>query len=988
MSAKYAGAVGIKIEADSDDFEKEVKNSSDEASKVIEETLKSTEKSAKSKAATIAAVYKKQGYSQSEAMKKAWAQIERDSVSSTKKVSKNIENVSEKSQQAYTKITSLFKKIGVTVAAALSVKAIVTFGKECIELGSDLAEVQNVVDVTFTSMNNKLNEWAKNATASYGLSETMAKKYAGLYGSMASAFGFAEEQAYDMATTLAGLSGDVASFYNISQDEAYTKLKAVFSGETEALKDLGIVMTQSALDSYALSNGFGKTVQQMTEAEKVSLRYSFVLDQLSNAQGDFTRTQDSWANQVRILQLRFDSLKATIGQGLITALTPAIKFLNTMIERVQVLADAFSSMMTKLFGASDSTANAVASTVTAEQLLTDSASESADAVDDVTDSINDSAKAAKGSVASFDKLNVMSTASASTSDTSSGANSATTQLTSPVNNSVAQATETLDNKFTSFFESFYEKSGFKGFVDEVQKGIDGVDWSSIEKNCKSILQSSQPITKSILVNTANTGKSALKTFGSFAGGIVSVTGKSIQTVSGGIADWLEKDNKKIADFIEDVNISCQNGFANLSTFFDKWFGLLGESIDRMRPKMQSSISDFLSGITNFTISIGTALADSFEIASESLTDWIDKDGAEISLFFDNIQTIASDTLDTFGSIFSDMGTIISDWWNGEGGSSIFADVCDMFTNIGTTFANVWNDWIKPVWDFIVGVVNDAWDSCLSPIFSKVVSVVGKIGECIATLWNNVLSPIVNWFIDVMGPIITNILNAVRRVFKTVFEHIGGIISAALQTLGGLLDFITGVFSGDWEKAWQGIKDYFGGIWNSIATTLSTVVNLIIDGINLLWTGLYNQIQYVVNSLGDIVSGVGDLVGQNWGFTMPQEPTLIPRWEPNIKLAKGGLIKAPTLAVVGDNPGASNGDPEVVSPLSKLQSMINTSSGQDVVILTQILDYLKRIYEMFVVFRNNGGNMFEFIATLDDEVIFQKMIKQNELYKKRTGESAF
>ena len=126
-----------------------------------------------------------------------------------------------------------------------------------------------------------------------------------------------DRAAYEMSTALTGLSGDVASFYNISQDEAYTKLKSVFTGETESLKDLGIVMTQTALDQFALANGFGKTTQAMSEAEKVALRYKFVTEQLSGASGDFLRTSDGWANQVRVLQLQFDSLKATIGQGLI-----------------------------------------------------------------------------------------------------------------------------------------------------------------------------------------------------------------------------------------------------------------------------------------------------------------------------------------------------------------------------------------------------------------------------------------------------------------------------------------------------------------------------------------------------------------------------------------------------------------------------------------------------------------------------------------------
>lgn len=132
-------------------------------------------------------------------------------------------------------ITGLAKKAGAAVAAAFAIKKLVDFGKSCLDLGSDLNEVQNVVDVTFPSMSSKVDEFSKSAATSFGLSETMAKKFTGTFGAMSKAFGFSEKEAYDMGTTLTGLSGDVASFYNISQDEAYTKLKSIFTGETESL---------------------------------------------------------------------------------------------------------------------------------------------------------------------------------------------------------------------------------------------------------------------------------------------------------------------------------------------------------------------------------------------------------------------------------------------------------------------------------------------------------------------------------------------------------------------------------------------------------------------------------------------------------------------------------------------------------------------------------------------------------------------------------
>ncbi len=292
--------------------------------------------------------------------------VDKGSTETLKKASEKIGKTAEKTgTESGRKFTGGFKKgidggsggiiasavkLAGKLAAVFAGKKIFDFGKSAIEAGSDLSEVQNVVDSTFTRMGDKVDEFARNAAAKFGLSETMAKRYAGTFGAMGKAFGFSEEKAYDMSTALTGLAGDVASFYNITQDEAYTKLKSVFTGETESLKDLGVVMTQAALDDYALRSGLGKTVQQMSEAEKVTLRYGFVMDQLSTASGDFSRTADGWANQVRILTLQFQSLKAAIGQGLIAALNPVIHAVNRFMAVLVKAANVFSAFMQKLFG--------------------------------------------------------------------------------------------------------------------------------------------------------------------------------------------------------------------------------------------------------------------------------------------------------------------------------------------------------------------------------------------------------------------------------------------------------------------------------------------------------------------------------------------------------------------------------------------------------------------------------------------------------------
>lgn len=314
------------------------------------------------------------------------------------------------------RIATAWKKAGLVIASVLSIGAIAAFGKSCIDLGSDLAEVQNVVDVTFGKMSRQVDAFAKNAMTQFGLSETVAKKYMGTFGAMAKAYGYTTQQAYSMSAAVTGLTADVASFYNLSTDEAYVKMKSIFTGETESLKDLGVVMTQAALDQYALNNGFGKTTAKMTEQEKVMLRYQFVMSQLADASGDFSRTSSGWANQVRVLTLQFDSLKATIGQGLINAFTPVIQVINTIIAKLQVLASYFKAFTAALFGDATGGGNPVTDAADAMSNATGSSGA-------VAGNMSDAAKSAKEmnkQLAGFDELNNLSSSRGSGGSGSGG----------------------------------------------------------------------------------------------------------------------------------------------------------------------------------------------------------------------------------------------------------------------------------------------------------------------------------------------------------------------------------------------------------------------------------------------------------------------------------------------------------------------------------------------------------------------------------------
>lgn len=248
------------------------------------------------------------------------------------------------------KLASIAGKIGATIGAAFAVKRLVQFGKEAIQLGSDLAEVQNVVDVTFGSLSGEVDLFAKNAVTQFGLSELSAKQFTSTMGAMLKSMGFGERAAADMGMSIAGLASDIASFYNLNPEEAFYKIRSGISGETEPLKQLGINLSVANLEQYAFTQGINKSYDAMTQQEQALLRYNYLLSVTSDAQGDFARTSDSWANQTRILSEQFNSLKASIGQGLISAFTPVIQVINTVLAGLQKLATAFQQVMALLFG--------------------------------------------------------------------------------------------------------------------------------------------------------------------------------------------------------------------------------------------------------------------------------------------------------------------------------------------------------------------------------------------------------------------------------------------------------------------------------------------------------------------------------------------------------------------------------------------------------------------------------------------------------------
>ena len=770
------------------------------------------------------------------------------------------------------------KKAAAALASIFAVKQIVDFGAKCVELGSDLAEVQNVVDVVFPHMSAQVDEFAKSAAASFGLSETMAKKYTGTFGAMAKAFGFSEEQAYDMSKTLTGLAGDVASFYNISQDEAYTKLKSVFTGETETLKDLGVVMTQSALDAYALANGYGKTTQAMSEAEKVALRYAFVQDKLAAAQGDFARTSDGWANQVRILKLNVESIMATIGQGLINILTPVIKIINTVLGKIATLANAFKSFTELLTGNKSFPGKGIQETAIAAEDL-------ASATDDISDATNGVGSAAKKAakemkaLMGFDEINRMpdkSDASSGTGDISGG---------SVDFGELAELSDNADaaeKKINPLVERLKElaslfKSGFKaGLGDDFLASIERT-----KEHLKGIKKSLIDIfTDPQVVASANECADKIAyALGQITGATFSIGQSIAECLIGGFDKFLEQNKEFIKQRLVGIFDATGEIFELVGDFSEAFADIFevfrGDTAKQCVADFTGIVADGTLGLTQLFFELGRDCLNCFV---QPIIENKDKIIESLENTLKPVSTILS-TLNesvkrTFDKLFEVYDAKIR---------PAFEGIADGISSILSTVLDAYNQYLAPVLNDLATKISEVWESNIQPVINKALEFIGRLADFISTVFQTVLVPLFNWIVNTLAPVIGPVIESIGNVALDIFAGIADALGGIFDILSGTLDFLTGIFKGDWEQCWEGIKLTFQGCCETIrglfdaligffVNTLNVAIDIISGIVQLIWDaviGIFHAasdaITSLVKTMWDLIAGVISNAGENIRF---------------------------------------------------------------------------------------------------------------------------
>ena len=880
-------------------------------------------------------------------------------------------------RQSFNGLGSVVKKIGVLIGGAFAIGKLAQFGKECVELGSNLSEVQNVVDVTFTTMSDKVNEFAKNAMTSAGLSETMAKQYVGTFGAMSKSFGFSEAQAYDMSTALTQLTGDVASFYNISQDLAYIKLKSVFTGETETLKDLGVVMTQSALDQFALANGYGKTTSAMTEQEKVALRLAFVQKQLSAASGDFIRTSDSWANQVRVMQLQLQSLKATVGQGLINLFTPVLRVINILLGKLATLANAFKSFTELITGkkSSGQTGASGAGLVgtdpmadTADQYgdAADNAEKLADATNDTADATKKATKAAKGYLSPLDEINNYSTdKSVDSSSKVPGAPGATGGLADKMKDAVQNVDygkvaegETVLDKMSKPLKKIIDR--FKQLAKLIAKGFwDGLgDYEPILDGIKKDLDSIWKSLKDIFTDS-EVAKAANNFFDSFAYAIGQVAGSFArigltiaQNIIGGIEKFLKQNTQRIKNYLIDMfNIGseiAQIG-GNLAVAFADVFSVFGEeTAQQITANLIGIFTEIGMVLTETAAKLGR---DILNMIAQPFIDNKDILKSAIEGSLGAIETVTSGVL----TVVQNLSDAISRLYD-EHVKPFFDSIANGLSSIFETLITGHNTYVLPVLQGLAEQFKGLLEGPLGDAILKIETFLGKLIDSLKLLWESVLVPLINWIIANLLPVVAEIINVVGTVAIKVMKSLIKIIGDVADTLSGIIDFLVGVFTGDWELAWQGIKEIADGAWsfikdvvsgaweiiktvtkgalsiiksiistawNAIKALTSTIWNAIKKTLSGLWNSLKSTASTVFNAIKTKVVGVWDSVKNKTSRTWESVATFVSNKVEAIKNAITNKFNAARDAVRSAFEGIVD---FIKAPINQAISIVNNAVG--------------------------------------------------------------
>ena len=694
-----------------------------------------------------------------------------------------------------------------------------------IKKSSQYNEVVNLFSTSLGQYASAAYDTADTLDDIKGISDIMGidpsewMKSQGVFMTLATGFGVAGDRAYKMSQQLTQLGYDISSFQDISVEEAMQKLQSGLSGELEPLRRIGYDLSQAKLEATAMALGIDKSVSSMTQAEKAQLRYYAIMTQVTQQQGDMARTLDDPANQMRIFSAQVSIAAREIGNMFIPALQAILPYATAAVKVIGSLA----SVIAGLFGYE-------APTIEDKGIanLASGAESASDSLEDATES----AKKLKSYMLGFDELNVINPNEGSSSSANDALGEFDFEL--PEYDFMDGA---VSSKVTTIVEEMKE---WLGITDDIDS------WSELfDTRLGNIL---------ITVGAIGIGFAAWEIGVSIYSFITSLSSLSgVSTVLSGIGTSLSVISAPVLAVVAAI-LAVVVGLAAVYA-----------TNEEVRTSINNAVKDIGESLKPLLEFITSTILPNLKSAWEGLVEILTPFGEWLAMVFASIwEDMIIPALEWISSTAIPKATeAFENLWNnvlvplGEFLGSVLAPVISIVSDVLT---QLWQYVVVPLAEFLGGIFTTVWESIVKIFNESVIPHLNRVITVLQFLWNNVLLPIINVLQERFAP-----------VFETVFKHIGEIIGAAQKVFTGLITFVTGIFTKDWEQAWEGLSTIFSGIWDGMVAGLKFPLNLALSNIegfiNAIIEG-WNSLKRGINSLSIKIPEWlgGGTLGFNLGMT--------------------------------------------------------------------------------------------------------------------------
>lgn len=830
--------------------------------------------------------------------------------SAVAEVDKLLDKTQQKFASSSKSISSSMSKLAAAIPVAALGKAFAAATKESIAFVENL----NLFTVAMGDSIKESTKFIDKMSELYGMDPSNLYRYAGNFYQLSDAIGAPAEASEILSLSLTKAANDIASLFNVDIETVVSNLSSGMQGMTRAVRKYGMDIRAVTLQQTAYNLGITTQVSKMSEADRQALRYLTMMEQVKNATkqvttatdgastviGDFARNIETPANQLRIFKEQISQLGRAIGTFFIPIMQRTIYVINGFIMAIRTALQYIATLMGidfKSFGGDVSKAEATAS-----------------AIGDIGDAASNSAKKIKKLLAPFDELNILQEESGSNKGNGAGAVGGGTldpALLEALKNTSLQLDE-ISMKARDVRDRVLEFLGFE-YVMEIN-----AETGELEKKLKWIPENFQ----NNLINKFPEWEKTIRSFFTNFKGIVEGFKKVWNSLVGVFDKVKQKLSSFIGQFVNDNSMSkwissIPDSLNKLSDWIDEhsdtlanlalliggiWLAFQGASV--IVPvisgflTLASTLMSIASVITSITASVA-----GFVAAANPVTLIVLGIAAAIGAAY----AISEPFRNSINGLFSTLGAVLQDTVNTivsaydayikptlDGIWGLVQKVIDIFNAL-------WSGCIGPVFDNIVAGFKSAWVETIDPILEEVIGIVMGVIDIFVSLGNIALN-LVMFLVEHFGPPIASVINTIWNAIVVVFNNIGRVVEGLLEMLHGIIDFIAGVFSGDWDRAWKGIVDVFLGFGNACIGVFEACMNAVIGLVNSAISFIWNGIKALINGITGAIESIADFLGADINLQIGAEPPAIPYVSiPRIPtfLATGGVITRPTDAVLGE-----------------------------------------------------------------------------------------